>query len=188
MSSFEKINNTKKNIIFVMSIVIISNIINCYLNDNTLFSKEWMYSSLAITFSYVIYIYVVEDIKIPKIVEPKYKQLTQNIIRLGTIYTLSKFISTYLLLGTLTFGGPLWILGMILKIGIYSGLDYFLMDYIINLKNYGNLFYNVSKLVLGEISYIYIAYSQFTHNNLLDLTSFSFAYIIWNLFIKKITI
>jgi hypothetical protein len=182
MVSSEKIDRTKTNFKFVMSIVIISNLISCYLNGNDMFSTKWLGTSFAITFAYILYAIFIEDLKILK--KFQNNKIAKNTIQLGAIIALSKIING-IFQGTISTLSSTLSITLLFKIGTYIIFDYFFIDKILDLTNYSAVFYDLSKLVLSELAIIYVVYSEFSSTHVIDLVAFGFGYIIWNLIIKN---
>ena len=180
-----KFKELKKNILFVTNLVILSNLINYYLDGEELYNKQWLYSSLGILITYTFYLLFINDFI--KVEDKDYlrKRMKLDAIRYFIIFSLSHLIRNYMLYGSfkITF---LWFIQTLITIFFYVMFDYIFSDYVLKLNNYKILLIDVSKILLAEILAMMITFQTLELSDLSQLIAYIVSYIVWALIIKKL--
>jgi len=175
-----KISDMKKNLIFIINIVIVAELVDNYLKDTEIFSDTWLYSAFGFLIALCFYDFFIKDISTNKEINQKYKKTYNDFIRYAILFFLSHILTNYFEYGIITFTYK-WLLKISLIIGCYLLSDIIFMDYIMTLNNYQELLYELIKMFLSDYFIVLLLYNDFTKINLIDNVSFLFAYITWNL-------
>ena len=184
MFSQIKITNTKTTLLFITTVVIISELTSHYLKNKKVFSSSWMYSAFGFLIGYLFYILFIEDMKIMNIKPIIVKQTIFEMMRYSSLLFISNIIFNYFEYGFINLN-LLWILKTIFIIIGYLLPDYIFINKIVNLNNYKLLFYNLSKIFISNITMNLLFNNYITTQDFVDNTSFIFGYLFWELLIKK---
>ena len=98
-----KITNMKKNLIFIINIVIVAELVDNYLKGTTIFSDRWLYSAFAFTIALCFYDFFVKDIDIVKEKTIKFKKTYIDFVRYAVLFFVSHILTNYFEYGTITF-------------------------------------------------------------------------------------
>jgi len=175
-----KITDIKKNLIFVINIVIVAELVDNYLKGTTIFSDRWLYSAFGFAIALCFYDFFVKDIDIIKEKTIKFKKTYIDFVRYAVLFFVSHILTNYFEYGTITFTYK-WLSKTTLIIASYLLSDIIFMDYIMTLNNYQELLYEIIKMFLSDYFVILLLYNDFTNIDLIDNVSFLFAYLTWHL-------
>ena len=181
MISSLTLESIKSSLFFVANLMIFSNLINYYLIGSELFTYKWLYSSFAITISYILYSLIAENYINIKDDNYRIKKSKQDMIRYMTIYTLYYSIEQ----GMINLSFP-WASKTIITILGYVGFDYLFSDILLDLNNIHILGIDLFKIIMTEFICLFIIYEKFDFIKSAELISYLFSYIIWSLFTKRI--
>lgn len=184
MLSTAKINIAKYRFFFVTTLVLVSEIISHYLKGNELFSDSWLMSSFSFLIAYIFYMIFLEDYILKLTLTPKFNQPTIDLLRLTSLFVISKIFTTYLENGIVNINSS-WILKTLMITSSYFILDIFLADFLIKFNNHQLLFYNIIKMFFSEYFIVMFLNNDFTSNDLIDNASFLFSYIFFEVITKK---
>lgn len=184
MLSTAKINIAKYRFFFVTTLVLVSEIISHYLKGSELFSDSWLMSAFSFLLAYIFYMIFLEDYILKITMSPKFNQPTIDLLRLTSLFVISKIFTNYLENGIININS-LWIVKTLMITGSYFILDIFLADYLIKYNNHQLLLYNITKMFFAEYFIVIFLYNDFTSNDLIDNVSFLFSYIFFEIITKK---
>ena len=180
-----KFKDLKKNIFFVTNLVIVSNLINYLLSGEELYNREWLYSSFGILITYIFYLFFISDFI--KIEDKNYlrKRMKLDAIRYFFIFTLSHFISNYMIHGSIEIT-MLWSIQTVITVFLYVIFDYIFSDFVLNLNNYKILYIDIVKILFAEILAILVTFQNLELIDLSQLIAYVVSYIVWSLVVKKL--
>jgi hypothetical protein len=184
MLTTSKITIIKYRFLFILNIVIISELISHYLKGTELFSNNWLYSAFSILLSYIFYMIFIENYIIIFSYNSKFKQPVMDLLRLTLLIVVSKIITNLLETGIININ-LLWIYKTLMIVTTYFISDIILADFLIKFNNYQLLFYYICKVLLSNYLIILLLYKQFTLNDFIDQITFLISYIFYEIIIKK---
>jgi hypothetical protein len=184
MLTTSKISTAKYRFFFVTNLVIISELISHYLKGHELFSDSWLYSAFSFLFAYIFYMIFLEDFIIKFTYTPRINQPTIDLLRLTSLFVVSKIFTNYLESGIVNINSK-WIIKTLMITGSYFITDITLSDYLIKFNNHQLLFYNITKMFLSEYLIVLFLYNQFTITDFIDNISFLISYIFFETITKK---
>jgi len=187
MLTTSKIYIAKYRFLFILNIVIISELISHYLKGTELFSNNWLQSAFAILLAYIFYMIFIENNIIKFSYNSRFNQPFMDLLRLTSLFVLSKIITNLLENGIININ-LLWIYKTIMIITIYFISDIILADFLIKFNNYQLLFYYIFKVLLTNYLVILFLYNKFTLNDFIDQIAFLISYIFFEIIIKKFII
>lgn len=179
-----KLENVKNNIFFVANLMIFSSLINYYLVGTEMFTSKWIYSSFAITFSYVIYSLLAESWVTFKDDDVRIKKGKEDMIRYMSIYTVYEALIIFIEEGVIELSLA-WASKTFFTVTGYVIFDYMFSDILLNLSNYHILAFDLVKIAVAELIGLLIIFEQFDFIKASDLIAYIFSYVIWSLFTKK---
>lgn len=184
MLSTSKIINAKYRFLFITNIVIISEFINHYLKGTNLFSDSWLCYAIAILISYIFYMLILEDFILKFTYAPKINHQVVNLLKLTSLFFISKIITNYLENGLVSINSD-WIIKTVMITTSYFIVDITLIDYLINFNNHQLLFYNIIQKFLAEYLIILFLYNEYTVTDFINSISFLVSYILFETITKK---
>ena len=184
MLTTSKISTAKYRFFFVSNLVIVSELISHYLKGNELFSDSWLYSAFAFLLAYIFYMLFLEDFVMKFTYTPRLNQPTVDLLRLTSLFVVSKFFTSYLESGIVNINS-MWLVKTLMITGSYFITDIALSDYLIKFNNHHLLFYNIIKMFLTEYAIVLFLYNQFTITDFIDNISFLISYIFFEIIIRK---
>jgi len=184
MLSTSKIINAKYRFLFITNIVIISEFINHYLKDTNLFSDSWLCNAFAILIAYIFYMLILEDFILKITYTPKINHQVVDLLKLTSLFFISKIITDYLKNGTVGVNSE-WVIKTLMITTSYFVVDITLIDYLINFNNHQLLFYNITQRFLAEYLIILFLYNQYTVTDFINSISFLSSYIFFVTITKK---
>jgi hypothetical protein len=184
MLTTSKISIIKYRFIFILNIVIISELISHYLKGTELFSNNWLYSGCAILLAYIFYMIFIENSILQFSYDSRFKQPIMDLLRLTSLFVISKIITNLLESGFININS-LWLYKTLMIIITYFISDIILSDFLIKFNNYQLLFYYICKVLLSNYLIILFLYNQFTINDFIDQFAFLISYIFFEIIIKK---
>ena len=184
MLTTSEISIAKYRFLFILNIVIISELISHYLKGDELFSNNWLFSAFGILLAYIFYMIFIENYIIQFSYNSRFNQPFMDLLRLTSLFVISKIITNLLESGIININ-LLWIYKTLMIIITYFIIDIILADFLIKFNNYQLLFYYICKVFLSNYLIILFLYNQFTVNDLIDQISFLISYIFFEIIIKK---
>jgi hypothetical protein len=185
MLSSSKIKSFKSSVFFAANLVIISAIVNYILVGQEVFNKNGFYNAISILISYVLYVFIFQDLFKINDFDYPIKKMKEDAFRLFFIFTVSHLINNLLSEGSLNIT-ILWIIQTSVTIFFYVYFDYLSCDLVLKLNNYQNLFLDIIKIFAAEILATLITFQQLNLVDMADLIAYSISYITWTLIIKKL--
>lgn len=179
-----QISTAKYRFLFISNVVIISEFINHYLKGDNLFSDSWLCSSFAFLLAYIFYMLIFEDFILKNIYIPKINQQVVNLLRLTSLFFMSKIITNYLENGIVSINSD-WIIKTLMITSSYFIIDIALINYLIKFNNHQLLFYNIIQKFLVEYLIILFLYKQYTIIDFINSISFLISYIVFETVTKK---
>jgi hypothetical protein len=185
MLSSSKIKSFKSSVFFAANLVIISAIVNYILVGQEVYNKNGLYNAISILISYILYVFIFQDLIKINDVDYPIKKMKEDAFRLFFIFTISHLINNLLSEGSLNIS-ILWIIQTSVTIFFYVYFDYLSCDLVLKLNNYQNLFLDIIKIFAAEILATLITFQQLNLVDMADLIAYSISYITWTLIIKKL--
>jgi hypothetical protein len=185
MLSSSKIKSFKSSVFFAANLVIISTIVNYILVSQEVFNKKGLYNAISILISYILYVFIFQDLIKINDVDYPIKKMKEDAFRLFFIFTISHLINNLLSEGSLNIS-ILWLIQTSVTIFFYVYFDYLSCDLVLKLNNYQNLFLDIIKIFAAEILATLITFQQLNLVDMADLIAYSISYITWTLIIKKL--
>jgi hypothetical protein len=187
MLSTLEIENAKSRFLFIATIVILSEIIEFYLKEKDIFTKEWLYSSLSLLIAYIIFILLKDNISLVGKNNYSVKKHERNFIRQTTLFLLSHIIKNYLEHGMVNFDLS-YLIKIIISIIFYVFPDYILQDKLLPLNSHQYLMYDVIKMFISDYTVSLMVYNIYKLDDFYESFSFLSSYILWETFIKNLFI
>ena len=184
MLSTSKISTAKYRFLFITNVVIISEFINHYLKGDNLFSDSWLCSALAFLLAYIFYMLIFEDFILKFTYSPKINHQVVDLLRLTSLFFMSKIITDYLENGLVSINSE-WVIKTLMITGSYFVIDIALIDHLIKFNNHQLLFYNIIQKFLAEYLIILFLYNQYTIIDFINSISFLVSYIFFETITKK---
>lgn len=184
MLSTSRIATAKYRFLFMTNIVIISEFINHYLKGDNLFSDSWLCSSFAFLLAYIFYMLIFEDFILKFTYIPKINHQIVDLLRLTSLFFMSKIITDYLENGLISINSN-WIIKTLMITSSYFVTDIVLIDYLIKFNNYQLIFYNIIQRFSAEYLIIIFLYNQYTITDFINSISFLISYMIFETITKK---
>ena len=184
MLSTSKISTAKYRFLFITNVVIISEIINHYLKGENLFSDSWLCSAFAFLLAYIFYMLFFEDFILKVTYSHKINHQVVNLLRLTSLFFMSKIITDYLDNGLIGINSD-WAIKTLMITSSYFITDIALIDYLIKFNNHQLLFYNIIQRFFAEYLIILFLYNQYTITDFINSISFLVSYIVFETITKK---
>lgn len=185
MLSSSKIKSFKSSVFFAANLVIISALVNYILVGQEVFNNDGLYNAMGILISYMLYVFIFQDLIKINDVDYPIKKMKEDAFRLFFIFTISHLIHNLLSEGSLNIS-ILWLIQTSVTIFFYVYFDYISCDLVLKLNNYQNLFLDIIKIFAAEILATLITFQQLNLVDMADLIAYSISYITWTLVIKKL--
>jgi hypothetical protein len=184
MLSTLQIENAKTRFLFITNIVILSEIIEYYLKEKDIFTKEWLYSSVSILIAYIIFIILSDNIGLVDKNNYSVKKHERNFIRQTILFFISHIIKNYLEHGLVYFDFS-YLIKIIISVLFYVFPDYVLQDKLLPLNSHQYLAYDVSKMFISDYIVSMMVYNIYKLDDFYESFSFLSSYILWETFIKN---
>jgi len=184
MIANDKLKKLKNHFIFIANLMIVSNFINYFLVNETLFDHNWLLSSFGLIITYIIF--TLCEIKPANVNDKNYliEKSKKDALKYFILFTLS-----HLLINLLKNKGIkislLWFMQILLTIGAYVFFEYIFCDITAEINEINLVFLNLSKILLSEILGIIIIFGGIDLIESSDLIAYSVSYLVWSLIIKK---
>ena len=185
MLSSSKIKSFKSSVFFAANLLIISALVNYILIGQEVFKKDGLYNAMGILISYMLYVFIFQDLIKINDVDYPIKKMKEDAFRLFFIFTISHLIHNLLSEGSLNIS-ILWLIQTSVTIFFYVYFDYISCNLVLKLNNYQNLFLDIIKIFAAEILATLITFQQLNLVDMADLIAYSISYITWTLVIKKL--